>query len=121
MPESTMSHPKSHPSLVALPKQPSERAEPRLLNHNCPAQPTPVIGREREVTEVSEMLLRPDVRLLTLIGPPGIGKTRLGIEVARSLLDRFEHGVYFVDLAPISDYTLVIPTISRLLGIRQAA
>ena len=116
-----MSQLQSHRSLVALPKQPSQPGEPRPFEHNLPAPPTPLIGREHEIAAVVEMLCRPDVHLLTLIGPPGIGKTRLGIRVTAGLLDYFENGVYFVDLAPITDYTLVIPTIARTLGIRQAA
>lgn len=60
---------------------------------NLPLQLTPFIGREREVEEVRHRLLHPDVRLLTLTGPGGVGKTRLGLEVARQVLDQFEEGV----------------------------
>ena len=56
---------------------------------NLPLQPTPFVGREREVEEVQHKLLHPDVRLLTLTGPGGVGKTRLGVEVVRRVLDQF--------------------------------
>src|SRR4051794_25539033 len=69
--------------------------------------PTPLVGREREVEAVRRMLLDPVVRLLTLTGPGGAGKTRLALEAARQLLLTFSDGVYGVSLAPITEPTLV--------------
>lgn len=88
---------------------------------NLPLHPTPFIGREREVEEVRYRLLHPDLRLLTLTGPGGVGKTRLGLEVARQVLDQFEEGVCFVALAPISEPTLVPSVIAQALRIKQGA
>src|SRR5438876_11989329 len=83
---------------------------------NVPAQLTPLIGREREVEMACTLFRRPDVRLLTLTGPGGVGKTHLGLQIATELLDDFAEGVYLVSLAPISDPTLVISTIARSFG-----
>src|SRR5438876_7978067 len=88
--------------------------------HNLPVQPTPLIGREREVAAVQRLLLREDVRLLTLTGPGGSGKTRLGLQVAAELSDHFTDGIYFVNLAPISDAELVVPTIAQTLGVKES-
>src|SRR6266576_2396220 len=88
--------------------------------HNLPAQLTPLIGREQEVTAVDTLLRHPEVRLLTLMGPGGVGKTRLGLEIAAELLDDYPDGVCFVSLAPISDPHLVVPTIAQALGIKEA-
>ena len=85
--------------------------------NNLPAQTTRLIGREKELQEVVQLLMRDDARLLTLTGPGGTGKTRLSLEVAAELLERFRSGVYFVRLAPISDIELVVPTIAQTLGI----
>jgi len=89
--------------------------------NNLPAQTTSFIGREGELAAVREELSRPEVRLLTLTGPGGSGKTRLGLQVAAEVLDDFEHGVYFVALAPISDPALVVPTIAQTLVIPTGA
>ena len=81
--------------------------------NNLPAQPTPLVGRERELGEVRDLLRTEGVRLLTLTGPGGIGKTRLGLQVAAELLDEFEDGVFFVALAPITDPALVASAIAE--------
>jgi Protein kinase domain/NB-ARC domain len=87
--------------------------------HNLPAQLTTLIGREREVAVVRALLRRPEVRLVTLTGAGGVGKTRLGLQVAAAVLDEFPEGVFFVSLAPLSDPSLVVPTIAEVLGIRE--
>ncbi len=88
---------------------------------NLPAQQTRFLGREQEVAEVMDLLRRPDVRLVTLTGPGGTGKTRLGLQVAADLLEDLADGVYFVALAPIRDPELVIPTIAHTLDIKERA
>jgi len=88
--------------------------------HNLPAPLTPLVGREQEVEAVCALLRHPEVRLVTLTGTGGVGKTRLGLEVGTNLLDDFTDGVCFVPLAPMSDADLVIPTIARALGIKEA-
>ncbi len=93
---------------------PGQSAAPeRAATNNLPAYLTPLIGREQEVQAVCALLQRPEVRLLTLTGPGGVGKTRLGVQIATEVLNDFSDGVSFVSLAPISDPDLVIPTIAK--------
>ena len=89
--------------------------------NNLPRQPTPLIGREREVGEVAELLRSESVHLVTLTGPGGVGKTRLGLQAAADLLDAFPDGVFFVELAPVTDPALVPSTVARVLGVRAEA
>jgi predicted ATPase/class 3 adenylate cyclase/DNA-binding CsgD family transcriptional regulator len=89
--------------------------------NNLPDQLTPLIGREKEVAAVQHLLQREDMRLVTLTGPGGTGKTRLGLQVAAELSDLFPDGVYFVNLAPISDPALVVPTLAQTLDVKEVA
>ncbi|MDQ5853440.1 MAG: tetratricopeptide repeat protein [Chloroflexota bacterium] len=88
--------------------------------NNLPAQSTLFVGHEQDVLTLTELLVRPEVRLLTLTGPGGTGKTRLSLQVASELLDHFVDGVFFVALAHLSDPALVVPTIAQTLALQEA-
>jgi predicted ATPase len=105
----------------------SERAPWQIQvnpHNNLPAPPNAFVGRVLEVAAVRELLHRPGARLLTLSGPPGIGKTRLSLQVASELLAEtedglFKDGVYFVGLAPVSDRELFVSSIARVLDVKE--
>lgn len=89
--------------------------------NNLPIQPTPFIGREKEVAAVIQLLRRPDVRLVTLSGPGGVGKTRLALQVAAELCDDFADGVFVVALAPLNAPDQVLSAIAQTLGINESS
>jgi predicted ATPase len=84
--------------------------------HNLPAQATPFVGREAELAELARLLGDPDVRLLTILGAGGMGKTRLALEAGTAQLNNFERGVYFVPLAPLDSVEAIVPTTAEALG-----
>ncbi|MEP7188095.1 MAG: tetratricopeptide repeat protein, partial [Roseiflexaceae bacterium] len=98
---------------------PQHPAPPTTVRSTLPTQPTPLIGREQECAALGQLLSQAGTRLVTLTGPGGIGKTRLGLHVAGELVDYFPDGVYFVDLAPIREPPLVISALAQTLGIRE--
>ncbi|HEV2583682.1 MAG TPA: AAA family ATPase, partial [Ktedonobacteraceae bacterium] len=116
-----LQHP-SHLFQLVMVGLPADFPPPKTLDshpNNLPIQPTSLIGREKEVATVQHLLRREDVRMLTLTGPGGTGKTRLGLQVAAEASERFVDGVFFVNLAPISDPALVVPTIAQTLELKE--
>src|SRR5437899_6973438 len=97
---------------------PRQQAQTRPSNFPVPR--TGFVGREKEAAATKELLLRQDVRLVTVTGPGGIGKTRLGVEVASGLCEWFPGGIYFVPLSPLNDPSLIASVIVQTLGIREA-
>jgi predicted ATPase/serine/threonine protein kinase len=99
-------------------EKPVQRVESRPMN--LPVQQAGFVGREKEIAAVKELLLRRDVRLVTITGPGGIGKTRLVVQVASGLVEHFLGGTHFVALSPIADPGLIASVILQTLGIREA-
>src|SRR5687767_2573926 len=107
---------------LSAPELPSEFPPLRTLEayrNNLPLQPTPLIGREKEVAEVCDLLGGEATHLLTLTGPGGIGKTRLALQAAADLLDDFSDGTFFVPLATLTEAELFLPAVAETLGVRE--
>jgi predicted ATPase len=90
------------------------------VTRTLPVSLTSLIGREHEMQIIHALLLRSDVHVLTLTGTAGVGKTRLGLEVAREMVNDFADGVHVISLAPLSDPAFVIPTIAHSLGLSES-
>ena len=100
---------------------PAARGPSNDYRTNLPVQRDPLIGREHELTTVTQLIQRSDVGLVTLTGVGGTGKTRLALQVARGLVDAFLDGVWFLDLTPIRDPALVTATLAATLGVTEVA
>lgn len=96
------------------------KAPAKPSHTNLPATTTSLIGRQKEIALLHGYLRNNEIRLVTLIGPPGIGKTRLSIETARTALPNFPDGIFFVALAPLEDAALIAMTIAQTLGFIEA-
>lgn len=108
---------------AVLRQDPSLTIEPSELRarRHLPAQATALIGREREVSEVAELVASGGVRLVTLTGPKGVGKTRVAVAAAERLATSFRDGIWFVDLGPVHEGSLVVPAIAQSLGVQNEA
>src|SRR5438309_4714010 len=92
-----------------------------LSNTNLPAEASTFIGRRHELDDLSALLARTEVRLVTLTGAGGTGKTRLALRLAAEFVEQFRNGVFFISLAPVRDPALVLGTIAQTLGVKEGA
>lgn len=105
---------------VLQPVPSADTVQPDVRRHNLPVQTTPFIGRETELADLNLLLTNPDVRLVTVLGAGGMGKTRLALEAGKGLLDQFPDGVYFVSLTRLKSDELIVPSIIQALRIEFA-
>jgi predicted ATPase/class 3 adenylate cyclase/Tfp pilus assembly protein PilF len=109
---------------LVSPDLPSEFPPLRTLDayrNNLPLQPTPLVGREEEVSEVCDLLRGEATHLFTLTGPGGIGKTRLALQTAANLLDDFPDGTFFAPLATLTEAELFFSAVAETLGVKETA
>ncbi len=96
-----------------------QHERPKTRPNNLPVPASAFIGREKELESAKELLLRREVRLVTITGPGGIGKSRVALEIARDLTEAFPSGVYFVPLAGLTDATSIPIVLAQTLGVRE--
>jgi predicted ATPase len=99
---------------TAMPVEP-----PRSRIAPLPRPATRLIGRDQDVTRVLDLLGDPDVRMVTIVGPGGVGKSRLALAVGDGARERYPDGVVYIDLAPLTEPSLVIPTLAKSLGVEE--
>jgi predicted ATPase/DNA-binding CsgD family transcriptional regulator len=104
------------PNVIVTQRLTSPESAPK---HNLPPQLTSLIGRKQDAAAAEKLLQRPQMRLLTLTGPAGVGKTRLALRIATDLLESYPDGVYFVPLASLRDSDQVLLTIAQTLALRE--
>ncbi len=104
--------------LARLARDSKPAREPRLISQNLPKALTPFIGREPEITALQQLLCDPQCSLVTIVGPGGIGKTRLAIEAARRSQDLFSDGVWFVSLVALNSPAVLVPAIAEAINFR---
>lgn len=105
-------------ALESPPRSPSGTAT--FFSSSLPFQPTPLVGRERELDELVRLVRREQLRLITVTGPGGVGKTRLALQVAAQVLEEFSEGIAWVPLQSLHDHELVLPAIARAVGAEDA-
>src|SRR5215468_9857425 len=89
-----------------------------MTMHNLPHAAVPFVGRVSEIAEITQRLTSPDCHLLSLVGPGGIGKTRLAMQVAANCAEQFDDGVYFVSLQPLNSPEFIVSTIIDVVGLQ---
>jgi len=99
--------------------QAAESSAIKKPKHNLPVQLTPFIGRAEQLAALKEMILKPDVRLITLMGPGGTGKTRLSLQVAQESLEHFPNGAFFVPLADDTDSNQFVSRVAQQLEVKE--
>lgn len=102
-------------------KDESEMVETDLTSVSFPVSLTPLLGRRTHVETLIQLISRSEVRLVTLVGPPGVGKTRLAIQAATEAAGMFAHGLKFIDLAPIIETSNFLPALAQNLGVNEIA
>ncbi len=116
--------PSTNPPVLTVAATPTTSVEEKSkvrLPGNLPALNGPTIGRDKELAQLENLLQNPAVRLITLAGPGGVGKTRLVLQTGHLLADKFADGVFFVCLAAIEEPALVLEMIAQTLGVKEAA
>lgn len=102
-----------------MPAEEDSNGESSWASAELPVPLSTLIGRERDIADATKLLLRPEVRIVTLTGPGGVGKTRISLEVARNARGQFSDGVFLVSLAPLTGPELVLAAVTRALNIPE--